>query len=340
MKQTRTILIGLGTVNLGFLGILSRKAEEIRTRYGREFIIVGVADSTGIAVKESGFDYAELIQLKKDKKHVRSLDGYLHAALVEDIPDKVKAELLIECSSANLETGQPGLQVARNALRKGVSVVLANKSPLIFAFDELNQLALNHGCSLAYSATVCGGLPVINVLRRDLKLARLIKLHGIFNATSNYILSILENGGSQAEAVKEAQKLGAAEADPSHDIHGYDTANKLFIIMKSFSDFSGTVSDITVEGIQNLGMKQIDVARRNGNKIKLLGMAVRELGLWKLTVKPVEVASGSFLGTCEGWEMGIEITTDLYEKISMKNYEADPLGTSAAVLRDALGASG
>jgi homoserine dehydrogenase len=336
MKKIRTVLIGLGTVNRGVLDILLNQKQKILSTYGLELIIVGVADSSGVAVDANGFDYQKLIQLKNQRKHVKELKGYLPEVLVENICDYAEASLLIESSPGNLMTGQPGLQVARAALQKGWSVVLANKAPLVFGFDELHQLAKSHGASLAYSATVCGGLPVINMLQRDLKLATLISMKGIFNATSNYILNELENGGSFEEAIKEAQRLGAAEADPSHDVNGHDTANKLFIIMKSFADFAGTIKDIQVEGIQKLTPQKLLEAKETGCKIKLLAIAEKNDNQWELSVKPVLVEANSFLGTCDGWEMGIELKTDLYESISMKNYEADPVGTSAAVVRDVL----
>ncbi len=217
-----------------------------------------------------------------------------------------------------------------------MSVVFANKTPLVFAFDELSALCKKHGGKMAYSATVCGGLPVVNVLQRDLKLARVRRIRGIFNATSNFVLCQLENGGTLDKAIAEAQRLGAAEADPSHDLHGSDTANKLFIIMKSFTQFTGSIGNIRTQGIQHITSGDLATAQARGNIIKLVAEALPEGDQWKLSVAPAELPRTSFLGSCEGWEMGFEIETDLYEKICMKNYEADPVGTSAAVMRDCL----
>lgn len=336
MKTINTVLMGLGTVNIGFLKILLTRQDIISETYGFQFLIIAVADSSGFAIARNGFDYERLIELKRSNRKVSGLSDYVKDVAVDLITDHVEADLLIESSPGNLDTGNPGLLVARNALKKGWSVVFANKAPLIFAFDELQHLAHSAGGGMAYSATVCGGLPVINVLQRDLKAASLIRLQGIFNATTNYILQALGKGGTMEEAIKEAQRLGAAEADPSHDVHGHDAANKLFIIMKSFTNYSGSIHDIEVEGIQHITPDQISEAMARGNKIKLIASAITNGDNWKLMVKPKEVPAISFLGTCDGWEMGIELNTDLYESISMKNYEADPLGTSAAILRDAI----
>lgn len=335
MKVINTVLFGLGTVNIGLLKILVDKRQELIQKYHLQFLITAVADSTGVAVNPHGFEYEELIELKRRKGKVATLSGFQRHLAKENIPDFIEADLLIESSPGNLVNGNPGLSLSKKALEKGWLVVFANKAPLIFAFDELHQLRNDYHGGIAYSATVCGGLPVINVLQRDMKLASPRRLLGIFNATTNYILQEMEKGGSMEMAIKEAQRIGAAEADPSHDTHGHDTANKLFIIMKSFTNFKGTIDDVKVEGIQNIHPQQLKDAGLRGNKIKLVAMA-EPSDNWKLSVKPMEVEAGSFLGTCNGWEMGIEIQSDLYESIAMKNYEADPVGTSAAVLRDAI----
>lgn len=336
MKVINTVLLGLGTVNIGLLKIVSGKHQQIIQEYNLSFKIIAVADSTGVAVNEAGFDYDELISLKKVKGKINSLKEFQGHIATENITDFIHADLLIESSPGNLNDGNPGLSVSKKALQKGWSVVFANKAPLIFAFDELHRLSSAYGGKIAYSSTVCGGLPVVNVLKRDLKLACLTRLRGIFNATTNYILQELEKGGTMEDAIKEAQRLGAAEADPSHDTHGHDTANKLFIIMKSFTNYSGSIKDIEVVGIQNIQREQLIEAKSRGKRIKLVASAEPDGNGWKLSVKPAEVEANSFLAICDGWEMGIEINTNFYESISMKNYEADPMGTSAAVLRDAI----
>jgi homoserine dehydrogenase len=334
MKQVKTALLGLGNVNIGLLKILQNKRMQLMQQYGLEFIITAVSDSTGIAVNSGGFSHDELINLKAAKGKVNELIGYLPGISSENLPDHSNASLLIESSPVNLQNGNPGLAATRGALEKGLNVVLANKAPVVFAFDELHILAKKNQAKLAFSATVCGGLPVINVLRRDMTCASLNHFHGILNATTNHILKALENGGTMEEAIQEAQRVGAAEADPMHDVKGHDAANKLYIIMKSFTEFNGTIRDIETVGIQNLTASDLNAAHKRGNKIKLIASAVQDGTAWKLSVKPTEVKADSFLGQCDGWEMGIQYESDLYESISMKIYEEDPLATSAAVLRD------
>lgn len=335
MKTIRVLLAGLGAVNRGWLEVLVLKAG-VLLEQGIQFRVVGVSDSSGVAVRPEGFDPEEIIRLKNDRKKVSTLKEFQPGMTTEKMPSACIADLLVESTPANLETGEPGFSSVKAALEKKMSVVLANKTPLIRGFDELMKLCRNQGARMAYSATVCGGLPVINVLQRDLKLAHIGRIRGIFNATSNFVLRELERGGTLEAAVQEARRLGAAEADPSHDLHGHDTANKLYIIMKSLRGFGGNFADIRVTGIQGLRAQDLRAARQRGMAIKLVADAKREGDSWSLSVRPEELPESSFLGGCEGWEMGVEIEADLYERICMKNYEADPLGTSAAVMRDCL----
>lgn len=336
MKVIKVVLSGLGAVNRGWLQILLDREHDLLAHYGLSFRILGVADSSGIAISPQGFSPSSLLVLKNQHHRVADLPGHTSGAPVETIFEFTDADLLIESTAGNLPTGQPGLDTARQALSRGIPVVLANKVPLVLAYDELHYLAKQHQASLAFSATVCGGLPVINVLQRDLVLSRPARIQGIFNATSNYILHILEQGGSLPDAIREAQRLGAAEADPTYDTHGHDTANKLFIIMKSFSDFRGSIQDIPREGLQNLTPARLQQAARDGYKVKILASAIWADRQWKLSVQPTFLPATSFLGSCDGWEMGLEIETDLYHRLSMKIYEPDPVATCAAVMRDVL----
>ncbi len=335
VRKVRTVLLGLGNVNLSLLKILSGRESEIARKYKLEFKIVGIADSSGIAVRSKGFGYQEILNLKFNKGKVNEVAGFLPQPS-DKIAECVEAELLIEASPVNLKTGEPGLQAAKSALALGWSVVLANKAPLVLAYDQLIKLAIDHKTKVVFSATVCGGLPVINVLQRDLKFAKLKSLWGIFNATSNFVLQELEKGGTMEEAIKKAQLIGAAETDPSLDLSGQDTANKLYIIMKSFTDFNGTINDIQLKGIDEVSQADIREATEKNTSIKLVASAHKKNNKWELAVVPTIIAKDSFMGSCNGWEMGIEIKTDLYESISLKNYEADPTGTAAAVLRDAI----
>lgn len=332
IKQIKTAMLGLGTVNKTLLGILMDKQDRLRHEYGLEFIIVAVADSSGIAVDEQGFSYEMIKQHKEAGKSAADLNGFIQGADNADMTDLTNLDLVLEASPVDLETGGVGLEVCRKALAKGIAVVLANKGPLVLAFEELTKLAASHKTNLKYSATVCGGLPVLNIGQRDLIAGDIHKLQGVFNGTTNFILDSLANGKPFDAALKEAQDIGAAEADPSLDIGGWDTANKLLIIANTIMDAGISLKDISVKGIEDIDANYLATEEKRGNIVKLVAKA--ENGLY--SVAPMAVPKDDFLAQCTGWEMAVEIHTDIYGITYHKLWEKEPIPTAASMLRDAL----
>jgi homoserine dehydrogenase len=183
---------------------------------------------------------------------------------------------------------------------------------------------------------VCGGLPVINTGQRDLIGAEILTLRGIFNSTSNFILSEMAAGQTFDEALAEAQRRGIAETDPSLDVEGWDTANKLVILANSVLGIPATLQEISVTGITGITAQDLEKSRRRGRTIKLVAQAIREENGYHLSVMPMELGHDEFLAQCQSWEMGIEIQTDLYGTLYQKIWEQDPLPTAAAMIRDAV----
>ena len=239
----------------------------------------------------------------------------------------------------DLQTGSPGLQCDLHALQQGKGCILANKAPLVLAFRNLHQYASN----LRYSAAVCGGLPVVNILKHDLMaphLSTVREVSGIFNSTTNYILTQLtrriEDGTVTMEsALREAQEIGIAETDPTLDINGSDTANKLCIICNILG-FNVKFKDIERSGLEmvNKGM-MVDAAKR-GMVYRMVARGRRDgqSDGWKLSVKCEKVPEKSFLGQCTSTDMCIQIDSDLFDTQFYKTNEKDVVGTSAAVMRD------
>ena len=222
-----------------------------------------------------------------------------------------------------------------------MDVVLANKGPLVLAFGELEAAAKAAGVGLAYSATVCGALPVVNIGRRDLAACDIRAVAGIFNATSNSILAAMARGGSYADALRQAQIDGIAEADPSLDVGGWDTANKLVIIANSILRQPCTLADVQpVIGITDITPAQIQEHAARGEVVKLVARAESATGLrtcrYKLSVQPEWLPADAFLASISGWEMGIVFDTDIMGLQQLKVDERGPIPTAAAMLRDVI----
>ncbi len=338
MTQTvRIALVGLGNVGRAMLDLMVSKADKLRDQYELELVLTGAADSSGAVQDAEGLEPAELRAHKSSGGGAGNYRGGQAGMGAAQMVEAVTADVLVEAAAVSLHDGQPGLDCARAALRRGMGVVLADKGPLVHAFDELTAAAKAAGAGLAYSATVCGALPVVNIGQRDLAACDLRRVRGVFNSTSNSILQAMVGGGSYEQALRQAQLDGIAEADPSLDVEGWDTANKLVIIANSILGQPATLSDVQpVVGITNISASEMRERAALGQVVKLVATAEREHGRYALSVQPEWLPLNEFLAGVSGWEMGIVFDTDIMGLQQFKVDERGPVPTAAAVLRDVI----
>lgn len=352
MSTTRTIdliLVGLGNVHRQFLHLLDTRREVLAGQFGLQLRVVGVVDSRGAAVDANGLDPAALLTHKLAGGSAAGfLPGGIDRGTALDVLAQVNADVLLEASPVNLQDAQPALGTVLAALDRGLNVVLANKAPLALYFQEVQRAAAATDSRLAFSATVCGGLPVVNVGQRDLVAAQVRRVEGIFNSTSNYILTQMAAGRSYADALAEAQRRGIAETDPTLDVDGWDTANKLTIVANAVLGFPATVRDVQpVIGIRGLDLDDVadspgaaeghitQAGSPDGRVIRLLGVAqLRPDGGYDLSVQPMALPPEHKLAHVDGWEMGVLFASDLFETIFISIDERGPTGTAAAMMRD------
>jgi homoserine dehydrogenase len=340
-QRLRLVLVGVGNVGQAFLQLMEEKAELLKEEYDLELVLVGAADSSGAVLNPAGISPAALRAHKGSGAGVGSFPGGVPGMTALQAVAAAEADVLLEASPVNLQTGQPGLDCVREALRRGMSVVLANKGPLVHAFGELTTAAESAGVGFAYSATVCGALPVVNIGRRDLAGCAIRSVRGIFNSTSNSILAAMSRGGSYEQALHQAQLDGIAEADPRLDVEGWDTANKLVIIANSILRQPATLADVeTVAGITVITPEQITDGARRGLVVKLVATARWDGARYRLAVQPEWLSNDDFLASVSGWEMGIVFDTDIMGLQQFKVDERGPVPTSAAMLRDVIRIAG
>lgn len=331
MKTINVALNGLGSVNKTLSRILKDKRTELAEKYDLKFQIVMISDSSGVALNRDGFDMDMVIAHKNAGGRVSELADF-HDKSFLDMMAETDVDLVWEASPVDFDTGGEALEITRAALTQGISVVLANKGPVVKAHGELKKISKRTGAGFKYSATVCGGLPILNIGERDMIAGQITEFSGVFNGTCNFILDALNNGVGFDAAVQEAQNVGAAEADPSLDIDGWDTAFKLLIIANHVMDAQITLDDISVTGIRSITAEMIRAEESQGNTIKLIARFDGR----KYTVEPTIVAKETFIGSCTGWEMGVEIHSDIYGIMYHKLYEKEPIPTAASMMRDAV----
>ncbi len=337
MRVVRFFLNGIGQVGRRFLEIVSEKRDLLRERYGLELVLVGCADRGGAAYDPCGIALERVLQQKRAGSSVGQIPGVGHADMpAEPIVRTIAADLLVEASPANLQTGQPGLGCMQAALSRGMDVVTANKSPLVLAFPHLLELAARSGARMRFSATVGGGLPAVNLGRRDLAAADIVRLEGILNLTSHAVLCRLEQGATFEQALAEMQAAGHAEADPRLDIDGWDAAEKLVILAWSVLRYPASLADVTIQGISGIQPETLQHARSQGQVIRPLALAERTAQGYRLAVGPTTLPEHHPLARLGPEQMGIVYHTDICGVLAASIVEATPLPTAAAVLRDVL----
>ncbi len=329
--------------------LLLEKEAHIKSRCGLSFKVIAASDSSGaaiaapearpafgIAAKSDGLDLRELLRRKAAKLGAASLPKVGHPGMsTQDMLDKLDFGALLDLSPTNLKDGEPGLSAVETAIARGAHVVLANKGPLVLAYPALVEAAQRKHVRLAFSATVAGGLPTVNLGRRDLVVAQIDRIEGILNGTTNCILtSMAERGMSYQDALAIAQANGIAETDPTLDVEGYDAAVKLLILAHAALDYHATLADVERVGITGVTMDDLARAKAAGQVMKLLCVAARDGDTYRLSVKPTALAPDHPMARLSANQMGVMYRTDVNGEITAVIEEGNPMPTAAAVVRD------
>jgi len=339
-KDVRFVLLGLGNMGRNLLDVLADRHQAVLDEFGLNLILVGAVDSRGAAINPNGLDMASIRDMKLAGQSVSACPGAGRDGMSAlEMVQATHFDMLVDASPTDLTDGEPGMSCVRHALGQGAHVIMANKGPLVLAFQELTELAQSKGISLLYSGTVAGGLPTVNIGVRDMAGSHVTRVEGIFNGTTNYILCrMAEEQISYQEALLGAQEAGIAEPDPTLDVDGWDAANKLVIIANSVLQQPTKLDDLSVTGIRGVTLDDFAEAEVRGEVIKLLAIAQETDDGYKLTVEPTSVAKDHPMGQTKRWDMGVVYYTDWMGIISAVIEEKGPVPTSAAVLRDMINA--
>ncbi len=232
-------------------------------------------------------------------------------------------------------SGDPALSAIEAALKSGKSVVTANKALIAKHGIRLAKAAEKHGGALNYEAAVAGGIPIIKTLREGLAGTNVNRVYGILNGTCNYILSRMEQEGlTFAECLKDAQRLGYAEANPSFDVDGHDTAQKLAILASLAFGTKVSQSAIYVEGISSIKPEDLRAAEELGYRVKLLGVAVRTAKGIEQRVHPTMVPKTSSIAQVMGVTNAVTIDGEGVPPITLVGPGAGGAATAASVVAD------
>ncbi len=312
-RPLRVSIIGLGAVGQGVATLLQDFPD---------VEVVAVADSRGVALTP---DLRSLLSQKRAGHPIANSD---FTAL--DVIRTIEHDIVVEVTPTNIETGEPGLTHMREAIAHRRSVVTSNKGPLVVAFHELMELAHENGVALRYEATVGGAMPIINLIRETLAGNTVLDVIGVLNGTCNYILTrMAEEALEYDQVLSEAQEMGIAEADPTYDVMGVDTACKVVILANSFFDKNVTYADVAVTGIDRITPEALKLAQQRGFVVKLIGE------VQNLTVSPKMIPVRHPLNV-GGTLNAASILTDHAGEITVAGKGAGSIETASAIVSDIL----
>jgi homoserine dehydrogenase len=329
--------IGFGNVARALVRLLLRKQDLLKSEYDVTFSFTGIATGRhGFAVNSNGLDIQEALGLVESGKSVDPLS-------TSDVQDSLaviqhsQANVMFENSPVNTQTGQPAIDHIRTALELGMHAITANKGPVVHGYRELTALANSKGKTFGFESTVLGGSPVFSVFRETFPLAELSSFRGILNATTNIILSRMENGESYQDAVKYCQSVGVAETDPSNDVDGWDAAIKVAALITVLMDASRpfTPQQVNPIGIRGITSDMISQARLEGKRYKLV-CSVEKIGdQIHARVAPELVDSSSPLYGIMNSSTGVSFRTDVLPDYSITVSERE--GMSGGPIETAYG---
>src|ERR1700692_875113 len=312
-EPLRVGLAGLGTVGSAVAWMLARSRATLAERAGRGIELVAYASRD--PPKDSTLDLSKVRKVADPVALARDLgiDGFVELMGGE---------------------GDPAKSAAAGAVGLGRSLVTANKALLPRHGVMLAKLAEEHDAALNFEAAVAGGIPIVKTLREGLGGSRIARVYGILNGTCNYILTRMHKEHlSFAECLKEAQRLGYAEANPTFDIGGFDTAHKLAILTSLAFGTEVDAQAVHVEGIESISLADLEAADELGYRVKLLGVAQRTDAGIEQRVHPTMVKQGSVIGEVDGVTNAIAIDADTME-LTLIGPGAGGAATASAVVAD------
>ena len=307
-------LAGLGTVGSAVIRLLDQGRDKLIARCGRSIEVVAL--SARARGKKRDFDV----------KKFRWFDDPV--ALARD----PSIDVLVEVIGGE---GDPAKRAVETALNAGKPVVTANKALLARHGQKLAALAERHGVALNFEAAVAGGIPIVKTLREGLNGASFTRIYGILNGTCNYILTRMEQDRlAFDDCLKEAQRLGYAEADPTFDVEGHDTAQKLAILASLAFGTKIDPDAVYVEGISSITLADLDAAAELGYRVKLLGVAVKTEAGIEQRVHPTMVPKDSAIAQVMGVTNAVTLDAEGLAPITLVGPGAGGAATASAIVAD------
>lgn len=333
----KVAFIGFGTVGQGLAELLQEKADLLKKKYNFEYSVVAISDiQKGSVFQEDGLDLGKILTLMQEQKSIEDYPTGIKGWDSLKTIIESKADIIAEVTYSDFETGEPALSHFRQALELGKSVITSNKGPIALAYPELMELAQKKAAYLRFEGTVMSGTPTLSLAMETLAGAEITSIEGILNGTTNYILTNMEAGRSYEDVLKEAQELGYAEAKPEADVEGWDALGKIIILANVLMEANLKISGCNRVGITHLTLDDIEQAKNEGKRWKLIASAKKMDGEVEAGVAPQKLPLDDPLAGISGVTNALKFTTDTLGQVTIVGPGAGRKPTGFSLLSDLL----
>ncbi|MEN6528765.1 MAG: homoserine dehydrogenase [Anaerolineaceae bacterium] len=339
MKEIRVALVGFGNVGKALLRLLETKQEVLRSTYGFQTRVTGIATlHHGIAIDPKGMDAPAALRALETGGSLSTLSTVSPPVSVMDFIKEVPADVLFENSPVNHQTGQPAADHLQLALQRGMHAITANKGPVVHAYQSLNALAREKGVRFLFESAVMDGAPIFSLFRGALPAVDLKGFYGILNSCTNLLIEMMENGKTFAEALEYGHQIGITETDPSADIDGWDAAIKVAALSTVLMGRPLKPAEVEREGIRSLTPEMIREALKAGERWKLVCSAHLDGDGVKARVAPQRVNAHSPLYSINGTSSFVQFEMDTLPGLGILESNPGPETTAYGLLADLINA--
>jgi len=340
MPHYKLALLGFGNVGQALAHLLLRKQAELHHRYDLTFSVTGIATGRhGTAINPAGINLeSALAAMTAGGNALSDLATLPPSGDSFDFIRRSGANVLFENSPVNYASGQPAIDHLQTALELGMHTITANKGPVVHAYRALTNLAASKGRKFYFESAVMDGAPIFSLFRETLPTANVSAFRGVLNSTTNLILTRMESGESFDQAVAYAQATGIAETDPSGDIDGWDATVKVAALVTVLMDFPLLPTQVERQGIRGISPQEIQRARQEGKRWKLVCSAERTTDSLRARVQPEMVPASSPFYQIEGTTSLIQFETDVLGNLTLIETDPGPETTAYGLLADFINA--
>lgn len=336
------LLVGFGNVARRFVRLLDERRDRLAHDFDLHAHVVGIATARhGTAYAPDGLDETIALALAESGKQLTSLntadpappsgtDLIAHAAR----HGPKRRIVVVETTPLRIDDAKPAIDHVRLALLSRMHVVSANKGPVALAYHDLDSLARRMGVRYLFEGAVMDGVPIFNLVRETMPASDITAFRGVVNSTTNYILTMLEEGAEFADALAEMQRKGIAEADPSLDVDGWDAAAKAAALVNVLMAGRITPRDVQRTGVRALTGEAVRAVVARGRRLRLVASARREGDAVRARVAPEELPLDDPLALLRGMSNALFVESDLLGRVGITQLDGGLTQTAYALLAD------